>query len=385
MRSPSSAREVERHARCTGTDMLIDKAILGVGSLRLRSASLPGLATLLCWLSGCSDVERQTVDRVRDYDASAFTSPDDCEAVVGDTNASGERKPRIGSWNVRYFPDTEETPAEKPEDGTNVDWLSCAITSLGVDVLAVQEFKRTPRARDAQSELLDRLNQRTGGDWQLELSSCDPEEVQHPGFLYDASRVKGSQFREIPALNPLEVCSNDASPGFGGYFRIEGGPDFHMVAIHFPSGDGQAALDARAQAFAAMPEVVNDARSLLNDDDIVFTGDFNTSGCSECDPQLESSTEIEDMRASFDERENPLHALGADQVCSREDGSNSHLLDHFVIADTMAEVPDDATTHVGGFCADGACDRLQRWHVDARDHLSDHCPILLDLSANDDD
>lgn len=366
--------------------MLFNDTTLDVRSIRGRKLSFLAALAFSYGLSGCSDVERQTVDRVKDYDASAFTAPEDCDAVVADeAGKAAKREPRIASWNVRYFPDHEESPPEEPEDGTDVSWLSCAITSLNVDVLAVQEFKRTARAREAQSELIEHLNQRTGGDWQLELSSCDPEDVQHPGFLYDASRVKGSQFREIPALNPLSECSNDASPGFAGYFEIEGGPDFHMVAIHFPSGDGQGALDARLQAFAAMPTVVSEARALVDDEDIVFTGDFNTSGCSECASPLESTTEIDDMRASFDERGNPLHALAADEVCSREDGSNSHLLDHFVVADSMAEVPSDATTHVGGFCADGACDRLQLWHVDARDHLSDHCPILLDLSAADDD
>jgi hypothetical protein len=190
--------------------MLFNNATLEVRSVHGGKLSVLAVAALAYGLSGCSDVERQTVDRVRDYDASAFTGPEDCDEVVSaDASNGSKREPRIASWNVRYFPDTEETPAEEPEDGTDVSWLSCAITSLGVDVLAVQEFKRTSRARDAQSELIDRLNERTGGDWRLELSSCDPEDVQHPGFLYDASRVKGSQFREIPALNPLPECSND--------------------------------------------------------------------------------------------------------------------------------------------------------------------------------
>jgi len=365
--------------------MLINRQTLPARSGRVAKSSILGAIALSCVLGGCSEVERQTVDRVSDHDPTAFTSPEDCDAVVGDTTGARKRKPRIGSWNVRYFPDTQETTADDPEDGTNVSWLSCAITSLGVDILAVQEFKRTSRAREAQSELIQELDQRTGGDWQLELSSCDPEDVQHPGFLFDASRVKGSQFREIPALNPYSVCSNDASPGFAGYFEIEGGPDFHMVSIHFPSGDNQGALEAREQAFSAMPEVANEARAVVDDEDIIFTGDFNTSGCDECDSPVESTTEIEGIFASFDEKDNPLHALTADQACSREDGKNSHLLDHFVIADTMTEVPSDATTRVGGFCADGACDRLQLWHVDARAHLSDHCPILLDMGATDDD
>src|SRR5262245_23024067 len=117
--------------------------------------------------------------------------------------------PRVGSWNIRFFADSQEGDATHPDDMPDVDWLSCAIASLHAAVLAVQAVKVTPEARAKQADLVELLNQRTGGDWKLETSTCEPENVQHPGFLYDGARVTGSAFREIPGLNPLQGCSND--------------------------------------------------------------------------------------------------------------------------------------------------------------------------------
>jgi len=340
------------------------------------------LGCLLVLAAGCSDVERQTVDRVEDHEPTVWTSPGDCEEKSAPMSSHA---PRVGSWNIRYFPDSEEGTATDPEDMTDVNWLSCAIASLDVDVLAVQEFKVTKEARAKQADLIELLNQRTGGDWKLETSTCEPENVQHPGFLYDGARVTGSNFREIPALNPLEGCSNDASPGFAGYFKVEGGPDFHFVSVHFASGDAAGSMDARAESIEAMPATVSATQAVKPDTDVLFAGDFNTSGCSECDEPVESTDEIAGMAAQFDAAGNPLRLLPGSEDCSREDGDNSHLLDHFAVTDSMKETPAGAKAEVGGFCAEGACDRLRLWQEDARKRLSDHCPLILELAATDDD
>ena len=337
---------------------------------------------MLVIAAGCSDVERQTVDRLDDHEPTVWTSPGDCEETSAPMSSHA---PRVGSWNIRYFPDTEEGTVTDPDDMTDVDWLSCAIASLDVDVLAVQEFKVTPEARAKQADLIELLNQRTGGDWKLETSTCEPANVQHPGFLYDGARVTGSNFREIPALNPLPECSNDASPGFAGYFSVEGGPDFHFVSVHFASGDAAESMDARAKSIAALPGTVNETQSVKADPDVLFAGDFNTSGCPECAQAVDSTDEIAGLAAQLDTAGNPLRLVPASEECSREDGDNSHLLDHFAVGDSMKEVPAGSTTTVSGICGEGACDRMRLWQEDARKRLSDHCPIILELAATDDD
>ncbi len=339
-------------------------------------------ASSLAFAFACSEAERETIDRLDDYDKTVWTSDDDCDELVAD---AGPRPPRVGTWNIRYFPDSSEGPQSDANKATDVPWLACAITSLGVDVLAVQEFKTTPEATEKQRELIELLNTRTGGDWQVELAGCEPTEVQHPGFLYDAARVTGQHFREVPLLNPRPECSNDASPGLAGYFSIKGGPDFHFVAVHYQAGTNANAVDGRAHAVSVMPEVAAEAQALAADTDILFAGDFNTSGCDDCSPVLTSDEEITTVVDQFDDPAHPLRLIPASEDCSREDDSNSQLLDHFAASDAMQELASDAVARVSGICDETNCERLREWHEDARERLSDHCPLTVDLSAADED
>jgi predicted extracellular nuclease len=262
--------------------------------------------------------------------------------------------------------------------------VACAVASLDVDVLAVQEFKNSEKGLEKQQELLAQLNALTGGDWQLELDQCTPTEVQHPGFLFDASRVRGEEFREIPSLNPDPVCSNEISPGFAGYFSIEGGPDFHMVAIHGATGADPTQFEKRAQITAAIEAVSNDAFAINSDTDILFAGDFNSVGCESCDPVLSNEQENEllaDTVAGFDPS---LKLLPKSEACTRVADDMPHI-DHVLASANMAEVPKSSIVHVAGICEEISCDRQVNWLEDAYDRLSDHCPLLLDLAAVDDD
>ena len=199
----------------------------------------------------CDRVERETADRLDSPDPTTWTSRSDCETLLA-SRTLGSTVPRIGTWNVRYFPDSQEQAQTDPAQATDVPWLACAIASLDVDVLAIQEFKSTAVASQKKQELIQRLNELTSGDWRVELSPCMPAEVQHPGFLYDASRVTATQFREIPVMNPDPVCSNLSSPGFGGYFSIQGGPDFHLISVHLTAGDAVDSIEKRDSSLSML-------------------------------------------------------------------------------------------------------------------------------------
>ncbi|HZO15172.1 MAG TPA: endonuclease/exonuclease/phosphatase family protein [Polyangiaceae bacterium] len=335
-------------------------------------------------LAACDSFKREVTDRIDDHEPSTWTSQGDCEALLA--QRPPVTNPRIGTWNVRFFPDSQENQAITDENATDVPWLACAIVSLDVDVLAVQEFKMTPRSVQKQQELIGRLNELTGGDWRIELASCEPLEVQHPGFLYDASRVTGSRFREIPILNPDPVCSNAASPGFGAYFEMEGGPNFHFIAVHLMAGDVQDAMNGRADAVAHMPEAIEEAYALVPDQDVIIAGDFNTGGCADCVPPLSGVDEVGRLGDTMNSMGVPLLLIGASETCTfQSDDDPNSLLDHFVVAKSMAEVPPGSVAHVDGICKELQCGRLRNWLEGARDRLSDHCPVLLNLATQDDD
>jgi len=332
---------------------------------------------------GCSDVKRETVDRVTPHDSTTWTSRSDCEDLLA-SRSQVSRPPRIGTWNVRYFPDSIEGEQTDPDKATDVEWVACAIASLDVDILVVQEFKNSPTGLAKQQELVERLNELTGGDWRLELDQCTPTDVQHPGFLFDSARVTGEEFREIPSLNPDPVCSNAISPGFGGYFSIAGGPDFHLIAVHGATGDSPPSFEKRAQITAALETVAADAYAINPDTDIIFAGDFNTVGCASCDPVVSNEDEIAEMKQSVAAFDPSLTLLPTTENCTRIADDMPHI-DHVLAAATMAEVPEDSVVHVSGICEEVSCERQVAWLEDAYDRLSDHCPLVLDLAVDDDD
>jgi endonuclease/exonuclease/phosphatase family metal-dependent hydrolase len=341
-----------------------------------------GVAAFLGTLSGCDLIEGKVADPVGPPPArSIWTSRADCEERLTDREPN-ERAPRIGTWNILYFPDAQEEPQGDEEKATDVAWLACAMASLDVDILVVQEVKQSAAARDKQRELIDRLNEWTDGDWRIELSTCEPHDVQHPGFLYDANRVTGSQFRDVPVLSPNGECSNDVSPGFAGYFSIETGPDFHLIAVHMEAYKTAYALASRRDSVAAMAQVATDARAIVADDDVIFAGDFNTTGCDECDPAVSSSDEVLALNREVRLLDVPCSLLPASLACSHPGGS---LLDHFVVAESMQELPPGAIAEVAGICSETECSHPHEHYQLAIERVSDHCPITLELAGADQD
>ena len=345
-----------------------------------RSAAFACLATAAVLALGCDRVKRETKDRVSSHAASTWTSTSDCEALY---KPAPLRSPRIGTWNIRYFPDAREEPQPDAAAATDVRWLACAIASLEVDILAVQEFKATPHALQKQRELVANLNQLTSGNWRIELASSPPPDVQHPGFLYDARRVTAMHLRDIPNLNPLPVCNNEASPGFGAYFRIEGGPDFHLIAVHLPAGARKKSVDDRKLSISRMPKAIEEALSLVRDEDLIFTGDFNTSGCEDCDRALGADAEMLALGRSVAALKPSLRLLDASESCTWLDDADAFRLDHFIVSQSSKTVAGRAVANVSGICKETHCKRLRQWHVDARERLSDHCPVTLDLAKGD--
>lgn len=349
-----------------------------------RSSSPHRVSWLSSWLVssalvGCTVADREIGDRLEDHEPTPWTSAEACEQQAIPRGPASERAPRIGTWNLLYFPDADEERADD-EDATNIPWLACAIGNLDVDILAIQELKITERSKEKQAELIGRLNARTGGDWRIEAASCEPTNVQHPGFLFDASRVTGSDFRELPELSPSARCTNRVSPGFAGYFRIAGGPDFHMIAVHLEAYPEKSSFRSRERSVALMGTIAQQANALIADRDVIFVGDFNTTGCDECDPKISSDEEVERVRDNLILLEPSLTLVDANLSCSKPGGG---LMDHFVLTDSLAE--GGPLAQVGGICAETSCGRAREWHEEATERLSDHCPVTLELLTSDRD
>ncbi len=288
---------------------------------------------------------------------------------------------RIGTWNVRWFP--EGGPGKEPhaERATDVPWLACAIALLDVDLLAVQEFKAHARAQEAVRELIELLDRHTAGAWRIELDDCPNRSGQHVGVLYDSSRVEQLESRQYDELNPHGVgCQDQLRPGMGGYYRFAGGLDLHVASVHLKSGTTRRSLDLRQRSLASLASTRRQLNARSSDDDLLVLGDFNTMGCPRCSVRMDADAELGDFEARLAGL--GFRRLSSDPGCSEYYRGHGGLLDHLVVTATMAEAR-GVSAEVWGYCRSEACGRVAGAMPAAYHRLSDHCPLVAEFVDTD--
>lgn len=316
-------------------------------------------------------------------DADVWASPEACQRAV----ALGARLPRpkdkvrVGTWNIRWFPDGK--PGNRPAAvGTNVAWLACTLAWLDVDALSVQEFKGTPWAREQAQVLLTTLDELTGGSWQLRLDDCDRRSSQHVGVLWRGDRLRAGKALVLAELNPhAEACKDQLRPGLALSLTRPSGIDFTLVSVHAKSGTKARDLGLRQKSAARLVGVVERLAREFDDRDVIFAGDFNTMGCPGCTPEVSAPDEL----ASLDR----LLGAAARRVSTKPDCSLAYRgrassLDHLVVRLDAAELAAPATAVASGYCGQQDCD-FDAPPSAAQQRLSDHCPVLLDLTDVDAD
>jgi hypothetical protein len=81
-----------------------------------------------------------------------------------------------------------------------------------------------------------------------------------------------------------------------------------------------------------------------------------------------------------------LRRLSNEPACTEYYQGRGSYLDHILVASAMAEAPSDAVARVFGYCAAIDCrpvdsNRMPYDYV----HVSDHCPVVIDLIDADRD
>jgi len=310
-----------------------------------------------------------------------FGSAAGCAAVVG----ARQRLPRapgsarFASWNLHWFPDGK--PGQSAT-GADLKWLGCALSWLDADVVAVQEVKQTPAAQQALMEVLGELNRWSGARYNARFDDCGSRVPQHVGLIWNEARVPARDFETIAALNPHgDACQSQLRPGLAARFRFPGGLDLDVVSAHFKSMADQRGFALRSSSFGAIAGVQRALGEKTHDSDFLLLGDLNTMGCDECSPKVSATAEVaaaEKLLASGGLRLVPADAAGSELYAG-----HLTLLDHAVAAAAMRELTPDARTHVAGSCAAGATAPSGRAAKRMKSELSDHCPIVLDLSDRD--
>jgi len=311
--------------------------------------------------------------------AGPFGSLAACEAAVrGKPHRAKGAPPRIGTWNIRWFP-RGSAKGDDPDRRTDVAWLACAIASLEVDVLAMQEIVQDPQGRAALLDLQARLDARTGGRWQAHADACPGSGRQHVGLLFDASRVELDDAREIAALNPGDgACALNLRPGFGARARFGDGTQVDIVTLHLDSGLTPRDHDHRVQSWDALRGVVAAGKGSAG---VIVLGDFNTMGCKQCEPKLDAQSEVADLDARIETSGLRRLSPAAGHVCSHYYDGHAGLLDHVLVTTAGSRsLAERARLEVHGVCEALACEKPARGaRPDALERLSDHCPLVVQL------
>lgn len=309
----------------------------------------------------------------------AFSSPESCNQLLsaGHRLARPAGSARFVSWNLHWFPDG--TPSTG--GGTDLNWLACTLAWLDADVVAVQEVKQTPSAQRALAELLAELNRLSGGRYLARLDDCGKHVQQHVGLLWNEARVSASEGQTVGELNPAgSACQDQLRPGFAARLRFPGGLDLTAISAHFKSKSDARAFALRGRSFAALPGAASELARRAQDADVLLLGDLNTMGCDECAPPVSALDEQRAVKQQLERGE--LRLVPADAAGSQVYAGRSTLLDHAVVSSGMRELPPGARSHIAGVCASPAGFH-GRAGEQARRALSDHCPLVLDLSDRD--
>jgi endonuclease/exonuclease/phosphatase family metal-dependent hydrolase len=309
----------------------------------------------------------------------AWASRDDCEETLRRRKMEraardARRDVRVGTWNIRWFPDGR--PGNSPSGaGTDIPWLSCALASLDVDVLAVQEIKNTPRSQARMKDLITRLDTWTHGSWKLELDRCGKSVQQHVGLLYNSNRVIAEGFSVAAGVNPHgEACKKQLRPGLVGRFRTRGdGRVLNVISVHLKSGAQPRSARLRKASFLGLERELSALRRAYPSSILVAAGDFNTMGCKSCKPRVSPADEVERLRHSVSAA--GLRLLPLVPGCSEYYRGKGGALD-WIATDS----PDVSVAEVSGVCAKNQCAPLPSGAAPAAiSQLSDHCPVIATL------
>jgi endonuclease/exonuclease/phosphatase family metal-dependent hydrolase len=321
---------------------------------------------------------------------AVWASRNQCERIVnqgGRMVPESSSKLRLATWNLRWFP-VGKSPEQSEDvaEPTDLGWLTCAIRWMQIDILAIQESLATPEATTAWNTIIASLKTQTGGTWRWYRQPCGRPDDHHLGLLWNDSRVSLSQFESLwqfnaKAQSATNACTFGLRPGQYAWVqaREPQGVDFHLIALHLKSGPTVFAVEDRHNALNRIDQAI--APLLAHDRDVVILGDFNTMGAGD---RQSGEYELKNLRRKV-AKENPgFIDLDLRPQCSHYFRGRGGWLDHVLVPQEMKEVTVTAV-RVTGYCAVAGCERIPGKYPLAYRHLSDHCPVVLEIENRDQD
>jgi endonuclease/exonuclease/phosphatase family metal-dependent hydrolase len=185
-------------------------------------------------------------------------------------------------------------------------------------------------------------------------------------------------------LNPrASACADQLRPGLGSTFTFPGGLDIHAITVHLKSGVTERDIDLRRRSWAALTDVIATEVKESKDPDVIVLGDFNSMGCHSCELPYGNQQELSDLDRQLRIGESPARRVGADIPCSQYFQQQPGLLDHVVVTEATRELSPTVRTQVEGYCQSLGCESFTGREPLALRRLSDHCPLVVELTDRD--
>jgi len=283
---------------------------------------------------------------------------------------------RIATWNIRFF----------PQPTTDMDRTAEILAGLDADVIAVQEIADA----DALTVLLDRVNASLADravaagrvrprHYDFVLAESGGHGGISVGYVYDENTVRLSGVETLTSLQ----MTPDLRPALLAHVTaLRGGLDFQVIVTHTDSGTKIRDYTHRMEFLDSLAVELD--RRWKDEADFVVLGDLNTMGHLE---EGESRRVPGEQELAILDRKAwrmGLRRLPATPSCTEYYRGNGSFLDHILVSVSMREVPPNAVARVAGYCAEARCrpvdpDNMPYDYA----HVSDHCPVVIDLTDVD--
>lgn len=270
---------------------------------------------------------------------------------------------RVGTWNLRNFP-----------DGHDLEWVRESIEDLAPDLLALQEVVEPAGLDGLLGGRKPRFTVAGGRGGQRLGIAYDPRRLAAVGDMIEhVPLAMGGRVR--PAfVQQLETVGTVAGTGAG----MAGGWRFWVVVVHLKARpQGQA---MRREQWRLLGDLVGTCTG-----PVVVMGDFNVTGAKR-DREQGPEVELEDL-----ERELGRVALARLPVvggCTaywdgvrRDVWQEPSLLDLIWVNDGWGQGAETTLAKPAGHCARHECQAFQASdaYPDLDLRASDHCAVLADL------